>query len=123
MTDRTTPLFNKSQQNALAAIGLPLWRERSINVDVPPRQNEHCYRLSSWLIVTDSPLPVNRPQWLNDLVHTLDQENSGALAETAASTIENWPKERIIYLALEPGNVFPAAAKRETWNQIVSRSL
>lgn len=123
MTDRTTPLFNKSQQNALAAIGLPIWRERSNNVDAPRKQYEHCYRLSNWLIVTDSPLPVNRPQWLNDLVHTLDSENSGALAETAASTIENWPKERIIYLALEPGNVLPAAAKRETWNQIVSCSL
>lgn len=123
MTDRTTPLFNKSQQHALAAIGLPLWHERSINVDVPPRQHEHCYRLSSWLIVTDSPLPVNRPQWLNDLVDTLDQENSGALAETAASAIENWPKERVIYLSLEPGHGFSAAAKRETWNQLVSRSL
>lgn len=113
MTDQ---IFNTSQKNALAALGLPVWQQRQSPVaDKAVASSAYCYRLGQWLLLLSERLPVKHPQWLVDLSITLGQSSS-ALAEVPESSQQQWDPTLIIVLnALTDVD---AATKAKIWQQI-----
>lgn len=114
----TEQIFNTSQKNALAALGLPLWQQRQA-----PSANEtvahvsHCYRLGDWLLLLSERLPVKHPQWLRDLSSTLGQSLS-TIAEVAESNQQEWDPTFIIHLNVTSEVEINAATKAQIWQQI-----
>jgi hypothetical protein len=113
MTDQ---IFNTSQKNALAALGLPVWQQRQSPVaDKAVASSAYCYRLGQWLLQLSERLPVKHPQWLVDLSLTLGQPSS-ALAEIPQSNQQQWDPAFTLNLGVVT-NV-DAATKARIWQQI-----
>lgn len=115
MTDQ---IFNKSQKNALAALGLPLWQQRQTSLaNEAVTSAAYCYRLGQWLLLLSERLPVKHPQWLVDLSLTLGQSSS-ALAEVPESNQQQWDPASIIDLNAVTEVEVDAATKAKIWKQI-----
>jgi len=120
----TENIFNKSQQEALAALGLPLWQKRAnLATENPAVDNSeadvsHCYRLGPWLLSFTDRLPVNHPQWLADFALALGQASSSVIAEVPSTSKEHWDKTFIVTFSAAIQDTIPATMKAEIWDQI-----
>lgn len=130
----TKNIFNKSQKNALAALGLPLWQKRAYLTDAnlatpnsttksldekqPSADLSHGYRLGPWLLLFAERLPVNHPQWLVDFALALGQASSAVIAEVPSASKEQWDKAFIVTFNVGIQETIPAMVKAKLWNQI-----
>lgn len=121
----TENIFNKSQQKALAALGLPLWQNRATLATEKPASTDnseaelsHCYRLGPWLLLFAERLPVNHPQWLLDFALALGQASSSVLAEVPSASKEQWDKAFIVRFNAGVQETIPATVKAKIWSQI-----
>ncbi|OZB05537.1 MAG: hypothetical protein B7X54_05135 [Idiomarina sp. 34-48-12] len=120
----TENIFNKSQQEALAALGLPLWQKRAnLATEKPATDNSdedvsHCYRLGPWLLLFTAHLPVKHPQWLADFAHALGHASSSVIAEVPSTSKEHWDKAFIVKFSADIQDTIPATMKAEIWDQI-----
>lgn len=114
MTKSTTSLFNVNQNNALAALGLPLWHKRS---GASNQQLCCCYRLGQWLLIASEQLSVSKPQWLIDLALFLDTPLS-ELAEVSSRQLAAWPAQYQLHIMLHEGSKLSATCKRELWQHL-----
>lgn len=127
----TENIFNKSQQKALAALGLPLWKLRAsvaeaqenLATENPVAQNSeagvsHCYRLGPWLLLFTERLPVKHPQWLVDIALALGQASSSAIAEVPSASKEQWDSAFIVTVNVGIQDTIPASMKAKIWHQI-----
>ncbi len=113
------PLWNTHQQQAMTALGLTLWRH-SPNASTPTlaasaeaSEPLHCYKAERWLFTSAAQLPVELPQWLNDLMRTVTGQ-AVRPSEVSAKAIETWPQEYILTISLEP---LTPAAKKALWQR------
>lgn len=114
-------LFNASQQRALAALGLPVWHAREAEVTTDSLSNDatvvrHYYRVGEYLIVLPHKLPVNRPQWLDDLALLLGADNGAA--EVAPRSVHDWNQQRILHLESDTAENLSVQTKRNLWAQL-----
>lgn len=123
MTTSDKMTLNTSQRKALAALGLPLWHQRQQYSQTSARVSEFFYRADEWLLVSTTQLPVSRPQWLIDMFTWLEIDQSIALIEVSASTIGQWPQNRVLNVSTEADGSLLALSKRELWQKLSRLSL
>lgn len=114
-------LFNSQQESALAALGLPIWRQRESVASIEPSSASFCYRLNDWLLVLSQQLPVQRPQWLLDLARTLDVAAS-ELAELALRDRDTWPQAQQLRIEVCANFELTHHVKRQLWAKLSSTS-
>ena len=117
MNKSDTSLFNSSQQQALAALGLPLWQKRANETNQTTA--ESCYRLGQWLIIVSQPLAVSKPQWLSDLALVLDTPLA-SLAEISPRQKADWPSQQQLHVHIDSTGMIEAQCKRDLWQRILA---
>jgi hypothetical protein len=121
MTAQKSVLFNDYQQQALAALGIPLWQSHASAADT---QNpvDFCYRIDNLLILTAQRFEPQRSSYCHDLllaITELSGQPIAAVAEVALSTSANWPSSQLIDLRSMANSADELAAlKRRLWQQI-----
>lgn len=126
MTKHQVPQFTQSQQQALAALGLPLWRQRIESAPAVPQEKEaepvaqYFYKVGAWLIVTTMPMPVALPQWLRDLFSLFSKNPETELTELSAASVVSWPHtKRLSFTGSDLVQPSPAT-KQTTWQTLLA---
>lgn len=123
MTTQKSALFNDYQQQALAALGLPLWQSHAHGHSADTQTSVHfCYRIDNWLILTAQRFEPQHSSYCHDLllaITELSGQSIGAVAEVALSTSANWSSSQLLDLRTMVNSADELAAlKRRLWQQI-----
>lgn len=120
---KETPLWTRQQQQALAALNLPVWQRKQSEVktvaDNPATKAErtNCYKAGQWLVVTAEPLAVELPLWLRDLVR-ICSGSAERPAEVSPSAVSEWAQNFVLKLAK---GELSAADKKALWKHIAQQ--
>lgn len=112
----TAELFSPSQQHALAALGLRKWRAHTATPSTVPT-TQFTYRVDDWLLVTATALPVQRPEWLLDVLRVVGKTGHG-LSQVSGTTLQQWAPTRVIDLTSYPNEQVAATDKQQLWRQL-----
>lgn len=120
---KETPLWSSQQQQALAALNLPMWQRKPSVVKTAEEgaaaqtEQANCYKAGQWLVVTSEPLAVELPLWLSDLV-SVCSGSSDRPAEVSPSAVSKWAQPLVLKLAKDQPS---AADKKALWKHIAQQ--
>lgn len=105
-------------------LGVPWWQPAAAQA-VDAAEPAFCYRFERWLLLTDTRLDTTA-SWTFDLVATmaeLTNQSQSALAEVSATTLSNWPTERVLDLREATAEAHQLAHMKQTLWQQISHAL